>query len=481
MTFLKLLGPALLYLVSTAHAATTTFEQPPVLNATDLLGAEAVNGAHYQIAQAVPNNGSMNSFHLVSDIQTLDVISDDLALERAHEIDTIVALRKIKQTDAYNKGLEVASEAPLTLTKSVIEDPLGTLEKLPKGLNNLLNDLGATVSGIGRGNDTDKEDNAMVKDLLGFNTVKRRLAAEMLVDPYSSNPVLQKELNDVAWAMFAGGAPIDVALMAAPAVVSVAAKALHRLDGGQLDWNIPPATLRQAMDQQVQTLGLTPEESEQLVYHKHCSLRHQSVLISAMLDLKDVSGRAAFLRRAMTATNEMACRQYQQMAELIWSYHRHIRRVTSVRMDNDLLWLDDSTQHHVLVNNADYLPWTEANAAVFNTLPADKAYTVWMSGRLSAQTVAVLQQRHVVTYQQVNRQYPNYVRVTAVLLPGRVATEPPGAQGNKTGELVDDVTTGVGDLVGGVLGGLGLSEGQQNKQQNNEPNNENEDAGQQAQ
>jgi hypothetical protein len=297
----------------------------------------------------------------------------------------------------------------------------------------------------------------MMKDLIGFNTVKRRLAAEMQVDPYSSNELLQHELNDVAWAMFAGGAPIDLAMMAAPAVVSVAARAIHRLDGGQLDWNIPPATIREAMDKQVQALGLSAEESERLVYHKHCSLRHQSVLVSAMLDLKDTKGRDVFLRQAMDAADVMSCRNYQQLAELIWSYHQNMQPVSTITLQADQVWLEDA-QQRILVSNADYLAWTEANAALFSNLPANKAVSLWTSGRLSQRSTMELMQRMISVHSQVYQQHPAYVRVAAVLLPERVASDKPEEQGNKTGKLVGDVADGVGNFVGGVFSGLGLQE-----------------------
>jgi hypothetical protein len=444
-------------LIPVAHTATTPFEELPVLDAASLLGNEAVNRELYTIEPIVINDGRFNSYQIISPIQSSQVHTDSLMEERAHEIDSIVALRKIKESDAYQKGLEAAAEAPLTLTRKVIEDPVGTLEKLPQGLSNLLNDLGAAVNGIGRGSDAKKEDNAMMKDLLGFNTVKRRLAAEMQVDPYSSNEMLQKELNDVAWAMFAGGAPIDLAMMAAPAAVSVAARAIHRLNGGQLDWNIPPATIREAMDKQVMAMGLTPDESERLVYHKHCSLRHQSILVSAMLDLKDTAGRDAFLRQAMNAADEMACRNYQQLAELIWSYHQNVQPVTSISLQTDQVWLDDSQQQRVLVTIADYMAWTESNAGLFSSLPAGKAVSLWTSGRLSTRTTTELNQRKIAAHTLVSRQHPGYVRVVAVLLPERVAAED-AEQGNRTGKLVGGVADGVGNFVGDVFTGLGLQE-----------------------
>ena len=43
--------------------------------------------------------------------------------------------------------------------------------------------------------------------IIGFETQKRLLAAKLDVDPYSSNKVLQKQLNRFAWAAYAGSLP----------------------------------------------------------------------------------------------------------------------------------------------------------------------------------------------------------------------------------------------------------------------------------
>ena len=44
-------------------------------------------------------------------------------------------------------------------------------------------------------------------ETFGFEAVKRQLAYQLGVDPYSSNKRLQRQLNRFAWASYAGGLP----------------------------------------------------------------------------------------------------------------------------------------------------------------------------------------------------------------------------------------------------------------------------------
>ena len=48
---------------------------------------------------------------------------------------------------------------------------------------------------------SDQED-SVTKSTIGFSYMKRKLAFQFGVDPYSSNPVLQDELNELAWIAF---------------------------------------------------------------------------------------------------------------------------------------------------------------------------------------------------------------------------------------------------------------------------------------
>ncbi len=444
---------ALLVMPVLALAGSVKYEKTPVLDAADMLGAETVKGEHYRIQPKVLNDGKYNTYTITSQSQTIIAKTNLLALERAHEFEAIAALQNMKESAAYKKGLDAAIDAPLTLTKSVIEDPLGTLEKLPEGINNLLNDLGAEVSDIGRDN-AQQEENAMMKDLIGFNTVKRRLSAELKVDPYSSNPLLQQELNDVAWAMFAGGAPIDMAMMAAPVVVGIAVRSIDKLGGGQLDWKIPPATLRQAMDVQVQALGLTKAESEKVVYHAYCSLRHQSILVSAMVDLAGVEGRDALLRASQFASDELTCRRNQSLAEMLWSYHHNISRLSSINLRDGNVWLLDENKHQLLVSTADYLVWTEdAMQLLAQSTTSDAG--IFIAGTVSSGTRQALVDRQFTLHERVYLRYPQYLQVAAILLPERTAQQPDG-QENTTGNVIDDVTSGVGKFIGDVFSGLGL-------------------------
>ena len=108
------------------------YETSPILNAAELLGSDTVNSVHYRFEPRVVNVGFTNSYVIVSEYQRIEARGDAMARERAQEQVAIAALKQIKTTEAYGKGLEVAAEAPLTLTRQTLEDPLKVLKNLPR-------------------------------------------------------------------------------------------------------------------------------------------------------------------------------------------------------------------------------------------------------------------------------------------------------------------------------------------------------------
>lgn len=66
----------------------------------------------------------------------MEAYGDAMVMERAREMDAIAAIRKIKKTDAYMKGLENAIVSPFEASKEAITKPIQTLGNLPTGPSN---------------------------------------------------------------------------------------------------------------------------------------------------------------------------------------------------------------------------------------------------------------------------------------------------------------------------------------------------------
>ena len=62
-----------------------------------------------------------------------------------------------------------------------------------------------SVKGIGKTKESSSAEDSKAQQVIGFSDTKRKIAISLGVDPYSTNAVLQKELDGISWAAFAGG------------------------------------------------------------------------------------------------------------------------------------------------------------------------------------------------------------------------------------------------------------------------------------
>ncbi|MCW8963283.1 MAG: hypothetical protein OQL16_05750, partial [Gammaproteobacteria bacterium] len=419
-----LLSSLLVGVFSSFALAATQYEPAVVLNATDILGKE-FTGSRYDVDTDVHNDGRFN--HFTARLHDLDtrITSNDWMVERLYEEDAIGVLREIKQSEAYKKGLDAALEAPLTLTRNTLNDPVATLESIPQGLSNLLQDVGSAISSAGSGES--KGDNAMVKDLIGFNTVKRQLASELGVDVYSSNVLLQQEMDDVAWSMFAGGAVIDVALSAAPLVASLSVHLSEQANTGKLTWKIPPATLQQAMVRAVRQHGLNDQEIESLVFHKTCNLNHLSSIVTNMSALGAVKGVDKFYQQVNQLTAEGDCRTYQKTAMLIYIYHVNKLPIQRIDVYPHYTRVIDVNKTQVMVVVADYLAYRPESQLIFGSTKL--ANMMWLSGKVSP-TAHVMLGKQMQIQQSATEQFQAPLDIVEVLMPERMTQ--PIAEGEET-------------------------------------------------
>ena len=364
------------------------WEPITLLDAATLLGAETVAGPNYKVEPSVESDGLMNRYVVSSHYQRVGAYSDSLVRERVHEQRAIGALRLIKKTEAYKDGLTAAARAPLTITRRTLTDPVGVMKSVPGAVSNLWSDVSSAVGGLGKGTG-DWQPSQTLKELLGYHRVKARLAARFGVDFYSSNAVLQQDLDDVSWSLFAGGAAIDVAMSQAPIAGSLAVRAAREIDTAHAPlWDIPQATLMAAASEQLQAMGLPAEEADTLARHPVCTLTHQPTLVSLLADLPGVSGRDAFARHAATAQDEASCRLHVEVAKLIWIYHRQQVPVQTIGLADGIATVTDAERRVVLPLRADYVFWTSGAYRLVEALPSEGERALWLSGVLSGRARA---------------------------------------------------------------------------------------------
>src|SRR6185437_2337975 len=279
--------------------AEAVFEELPELNASEILKPEFLKGPHYVVRDPVPTNVGMNQFTIDSDFGVFEADGNEMLLQRLKEIDAIARLGDVSRTDEFKKSLLVAAKSPLNSAKNIARDPAQAISNVPKGLMKFLGRAKETVENVGKGGGGDIGDGNRMKDAIGYSDKKRKIALEMGIDPYTTNTVLQKQLDDLAWASWAGGFSFSVATLP----ISGAAGAALTVTGvnstvEDLLHEKTPSELEQINRATFRAMGASASDVERILHGGAFTPTQATTFAVHLKALKGVANRGAFVKAA---------------------------------------------------------------------------------------------------------------------------------------------------------------------------------------
>ena len=279
--------------------AEAAFEELPELNASEILKPELLKGPHFVVRDPVPTASGMNQFTIDSDFGVFEADGNEMQLQRLKEIDAIGRLREVSRTDEFKKSLVAAAKSPLNSAKNIARDPAQAISNVPKGIMKFLGRAKETVQNVGKGGGEDAGGGSRIKDVMGYSDKKRKIALQMGIDPYSTNTVLQKELDDVAWASWAGGFAFNVATLPISGPIG-AALTVTDLNSTveQLLNEKSPSELEQINSATFRAIGASASDTERILHGGAFTPTQSTTFAVNLKSLKGVANRAAFVKAA---------------------------------------------------------------------------------------------------------------------------------------------------------------------------------------
>ncbi|UCD58234.1 MAG: hypothetical protein JSV16_03735 [Candidatus Hydrogenedentota bacterium] len=362
------------------------FETPPVLSAQEYLPPELQRSAHHWLEDEVYTYGFMNNYRIISPYEEFDVTSDDMLRIRVQEIYAIAALEEVSKSGEFGNAVKTAAKSPIEGAKNLILHPVDTISGIPKGAWRFVTRVGEMTKG-GRG----EFEESVSKELIGFSAVKRQYAYALGVDVYSSNQVLQRYLNSVSWASYAGGMPVKVGMIFIPGPVGIivnAPKATLALN--QILRDSAPEDLRRMNRKLLRDAGIDKKLVEEFLKHPWYSPKHTTYLVDALVDMENARGKEVFLRLALNAASEEDALLFERIAEMMRGYNNGVSPVKQIVYLEGLPAFYAENGSFVVPLMLDYGVWTEEGAEAVGiisraTFPGLKIVKreVWISGNLS--------------------------------------------------------------------------------------------------
>jgi hypothetical protein len=363
----------LLFAASAAVAAAqgASYEGATTFKAADILPPALLKGPHFQVKPDVPTTGYFHDFSIASDYGDLEAEGRALQRMRVHEIEALTRLADVSKTEVFMKA---AGNSVLNVGKgvaSVVADPEATAKGIGGGIKRFGNNLGRKAK---RGADSaadsvkgdEKKDASQpekstsdkaadagagaAKSVLGVNAAMRRWAQKLRVDPYTTNPVLRKALQDVAEIDAAGGIAAKV-VVPIPMVVGTTASV------GDLVWGKDPEELRKLNEARVKELGTPQKEAGEFFKNKAFTMGYQTRFIAALHAVK-APGCGSYVDTAEESENERQVVFFTESAELLQRFHAKTG-VAAILPDSRALVAKTKDGRAVILLAVDYVRWSE--------------------------------------------------------------------------------------------------------------------------
>jgi hypothetical protein len=161
------------------------WEVPPPLSAQALLPPEWLKGPHHLVQDDVENDGAQHHFVVTSEFGAFPATGTSMLRTRVVESEAIAALKDVRQSEVFVDALKFQLLHPLRGVKMLIMDPVRLGSSVAGGVLEFLAMPGRAI----KLEWSDRED-SVTKSTIGFSYLKRKLAFQFGVDPYSSNAAL---------------------------------------------------------------------------------------------------------------------------------------------------------------------------------------------------------------------------------------------------------------------------------------------------
>lgn len=267
-------------------AGAAGFEAADPGRASTLLPAELREGEHHRVQEQVRVDGLVPIYTVESEFGSFEARGEEGVRQRVAEI---AALVKLREARAQAKGSTPAGQT----------GPYGT-----------------AWPGMGGPSAVPAPDPSRVRmRFADLDAMKRFVAYELSVDPYSDNEVLQEALQSHVWAVWNGG-------LSSPFLPAEEAEEeeppSERAAGLVRDYG--PEDLERLNRLELAAMGVDAEIRERFLGHPGYTPGEAARLVDALAGLESTEDREAFIAAAAAAPSAQEARRFQRLAELMRRY-----------------------------------------------------------------------------------------------------------------------------------------------------------------
>ena len=370
---------------SAAAAMAQPYESYAARSAAEILPPNMIQGKYFKVRNQVLAYDFLHHYTVDSDFGTFEVTGDGALRKLVKEIAAIGALKETDTIEAVGASVKQSVASPFVLARNLVTSPVDTVSGLPGGVSHI---LGNVTEGVTM--EHDPSEDSRVKQALFVSSWKRDFATQNGVDVYSSNKVLQKELNRVGWAAAISGLSISVATMSGGTAVAVMKNMRLANQVGNALKEEPPARLRIINERKLKEMGISDALAKRYLDHLAFTPRHDTVIVECLTQLKATRGRAVFLNHILAAEDEVGANFFQQMAETILGYHNTVSPLEEIAAVDGMIVAQAKNGTPFVPFPLDRGVWTARAQGILESIKANRGAAghsgnidLWITGTFS--------------------------------------------------------------------------------------------------
>jgi hypothetical protein len=392
------------------------YESPPVMRASELLPADVVAGPRHRVREDVGSDGFFRIYHVESDFGDFDAAGDVGVRQLAQEIRALATLEALEREPEWRSARAAAETDALVASAHLVSEPADSIEGVPDVMWREVMRV-AEIAPDGRA----PEEERLRRQVLDFESRKRRLARRLGLDPFSDARVLQRALNGAGWTLAAGGYPLErIPSLVETSVAPQPEDLLPPERLAELYAHDSVEDLRRRNRIELAVMGTAAETIEAFLAHAAWSPRAQTGLVESLLALEPARDRGAYVDVALQARSSRDAWFYLFGALILRHHHLEVSPIERlVRVGERSTAAVTRDGKLVVAGQVDYLLWTGPVERFAKTLAEAnvsgiRAREIWLTGGASPLARRELAARGITVVEGVlSRLVPRLARTAA--------------------------------------------------------------------
>ncbi len=350
-----------------------------------------LSSKYHQIEESAVRYGNQNHFRIKTPQGTFEAHGNGMVPIRVHEARAIKLLLLVQDSDLYRASLTKSLSSSTTGLASLILHPVRTISGVPHRVWRARSRAQQRMA-----RERSPAEESLSKELVGFSNIKRKLARQVGVDVYSSNPLLQEELNRTAWVATGSGTSIAELLGGLGLNSSGFAYGSPVLD--RLIYEHTPVDLERHNTKALQKSNASDLMTKLFLDNRFYTPSQKTIIAESLANLHSRNGIAhaknidAYLEIAMEASSEEEAFFYQRTAELVRGYHTYVEPIREVILVQHIPVFRTASGKYVSPLALDSVAWTpraeDISAAIleiaeFKSGQKSPVVELWITGRAS--------------------------------------------------------------------------------------------------